>query len=60
MALPTDPLPCECGREVRPADAVRTETYADLDPTSWQTLCCPTCGRKLKTVFVGDESAPRE
>lgn len=55
MALPTDPLPCECGREVPPDDAIRTETYADLDATSWQRLCCPTCGRALQTVFVGDE-----
>lgn len=44
-----------CGREVRRTDAVRRETMADLDPESWQTLCCPHCGARLKTVFVGDE-----
>jgi uncharacterized protein (UPF0212 family) len=27
----------------------------DLDPTKWQTLCCPHCGNRLKTVFVADE-----
>jgi len=44
-----------CEADVARADAVRTETMGDLDPTTWQTLCCPTCGRRLKTVFVGDE-----
>lgn len=49
-------LHCEaCEREVAVADATRAETYGDLDPERWQALCCPTCGRKLQTVFVGDE-----
>jgi hypothetical protein len=26
-----------------------------LDPDKWQTLCCPDCGSRLKTVFVGLE-----
>jgi DNA-directed RNA polymerase subunit RPC12/RpoP len=47
---------CEtCGRTVAVADARRRETYGGLDPDAWQTLCCPTCGSRLKTVFVGDE-----
>ena len=49
-----DPLRCEtCGRTVPLEAAVRTRTYGDLDPERWQTLCCPDCGRRLKTVFVG-------
>ena len=58
MAGSTDsePLTCEtCETTVDPADAIRTETMGDLDATKWQTLCCPTCGGRLKTVFVGDE-----
>lgn len=55
MAMPDDPLECECGAIVAPGDATRAKTYGDLDPSKWQALCCPTCGRKLQTVFVGDE-----
>ena len=47
---------CEnCGAEPTRSDAIRTKTMGDLDPTKWQTLCCPDCGMRLKTVFVGDE-----
>jgi hypothetical protein len=56
-------LYCEtCERSVAREAATRSETIADLDPTKWQALCCPGCGRKLKTVFVArDELAwPRE
>jgi hypothetical protein len=49
-----DDIHCDtCNRTVARADAVRTETYGDLDPETWQALCCPDCGKKLKTVFVG-------
>lgn len=44
-----------CGRTVDGEAAVRTETVGDLDPMRWQTLCCPACGTRLKTVYVGDE-----
>jgi hypothetical protein len=48
-----DELHCEtCERSVPRESAIRSETIADLDPTKWQALCCPDCGRKLKTVFV--------
>ncbi|MFB6179181.1 MAG: hypothetical protein ABEI77_05595 [Halorientalis sp.] len=51
------PLTCDnCGESVDPDDAIRSETMGGLDPTKWQTLSCPTCGSRLKTVFVGDES----
>jgi hypothetical protein len=51
-----DPLTCDtCRSTVDPSDATRRETMGGLDPTTWQTLCCPTCGGRLKTVFVGDE-----
>jgi NAD-dependent SIR2 family protein deacetylase len=50
--LPT--LRCAtCERSVRPEDATRTRTCGDLDPERWQTPCCPDCGRRLKTVFLG-------
>jgi endogenous inhibitor of DNA gyrase (YacG/DUF329 family) len=44
-----------CGRQVARADAIRTETYGDLDADRWQTLCCPACGRRLETVFRAPE-----
>lgn len=47
---------CEaCGRAFDRDEATRTETYADLDATKWQSLCCPDCGRKVETVFVGGD-----
>jgi hypothetical protein len=36
-------------------DAIRGETMGGLDPETWQTLSCPHCGNRLKTVFVGGE-----
>ena len=54
--MDVDPLYCEtCDREVGRDEAIRTETYGDLDPATWQSLCCPDCGQKLRTVFVGGE-----
>ncbi|MFB6162052.1 MAG: hypothetical protein ABEJ86_01235 [Halococcoides sp.] len=44
-----------CGAGVEHAEAIRTETMGDLDTDRWQTLCCPSCGARLKTIFVGDE-----
>jgi Zn finger protein HypA/HybF involved in hydrogenase expression len=52
----TDSLHCDvCDATVDPDDARRTGTYGNLDLDTWQTLCCPTCGSRLKTVLVGDE-----
>lgn len=49
-------LHCEtCDSDVAREAATRTGTMGDLDPTTWQTLCCPGCGARLKTVFVGRE-----
>jgi hypothetical protein len=49
-------LHCDtCDADVSRADATRTETYGGLDSDRWQTLCCPNCGSRLKTVFVGGE-----
>ena len=54
--MDSDSLACSaCDRAVARSEAVRTGTYGDLDPEKWQSLCCPDCGRKLKTVFVADE-----
>ncbi|MFC7131719.1 MULTISPECIES: hypothetical protein [Salinibaculum] len=51
-----DDLYCEtCERAVDRDEARRSETYGGLDPEKWQTLCCPDCGNRLKTVFVGGE-----
>lgn len=51
-----EPVHCDtCGATVTVDEARRTETYGDLDSDTWQTLCCPSCGSRLKTVFVGDE-----
>jgi hypothetical protein len=51
-----DSLQCDtCDAVVDVAEARRSETYGGLDPTTWQTLCCPHCGSRLKTVFVGGE-----
>jgi Zn finger protein HypA/HybF involved in hydrogenase expression len=55
MALP-DTLECDtCDAAVAGDEAIRRKTMGDLDPKKWQTLCCPHCGTRLKTVFVGDE-----
>lgn len=49
-------LTCEtCGTTVDRASAIRTATYGDLDTDRWQTLCCPDCGSRLKTVFQGPD-----
>lgn len=49
------PFDCgTCGATVAFEDARRTKTMGGLDATKWQTLCCPRCGSRLKTVFVGD------
>lgn len=56
MTTDEDPFECDtCGATVAFEEARRAETFGDLDPTKWQTLCCPECGNRLKTVFVGDE-----
>ncbi|WP_187433052.1 hypothetical protein [Natronococcus pandeyae] len=50
-----DSLECPtCTTVVDRDDAIRTKTMGGLDPTAWQTLCCPDCGTRLKTVFVGE------
>lgn len=54
---PDDTYSCDqCGERVGRREAIRTETYGPLDPSKWQVLCCPTCGSRLKTVFVGLEN----
>lgn len=51
-----EPLYCDqCDRVVERSEAVRRETIGGLDPAKWQTLGCPTCGARLKTVFVGGD-----
>lgn len=50
-----DGIHCDtCSTTITPDDVIRTKTYGDLDTDRWQTLCCPTCGVRLKTVFVRD------
>ncbi|MFC7096731.1 hypothetical protein [Halobaculum marinum] len=56
MTASGDTYTCgECGAEFPESDATRTETMGGLDADTWQTLCCPTCGARVKTVFVGDD-----
>jgi DNA-directed RNA polymerase subunit RPC12/RpoP len=58
LDMPSVPDSFHCGtcdREIDREDATRTRTFADLDPSKWQSVCCPDCGRRLKTVFVGLE-----
>ena len=48
-----DSVFCEqCERAIERAETTRRETMGGLDPSRWQTLCCPACGRRLKTVLV--------
>lgn len=54
MSTSRESLECDtCDTAVDRGDAIRTKTMGGLDPTTWQTLCCPECGARLKTVFVG-------
>lgn len=49
------PYICDaCGSETTARDAIRRATIADLDPETWQPLCCPDCGARLETVYVGE------
>lgn len=50
-----DVLICDnCGTRVDRSEASECGTMGDLDPDRWQTLCCPACGARLETVFVGE------
>lgn len=42
-----------CGADFTSVGATRTETMGGLDADAWQTLCCPACGVRVKTVFMG-------
>ncbi|SHG79720.1 hypothetical protein [Halobaculum gomorrense] len=42
-----------CGAAFDADEATRTTTVGDLDSETWQTLCCPNYGARVKTVFVG-------
>lgn len=47
---------CEfCNKTHNKNEVIRSKTYGDLDSEKWQTFCCPNCGRRIKTVFVGLE-----
>lgn len=51
----TETYTCDtCGAVTDRTNAVRRETIGGLDPDRWQTLCCPDCGTRLKTVLVGE------
>ncbi|QRV16605.1 hypothetical protein [Haloterrigena salifodinae] len=55
MTATDGPFECDtCDADVRFEEARRTKTMGGLDSTTWQTLCCPHCGSRLKTVYVGD------
>lgn len=42
----------KCDTQVTLSEAPTCGTMGDLDPDRWQTLCCPSCGARLETVFV--------
>lgn len=42
----------ECGESLTYESATLREPMADLDVEKWQTLCCPACGERVKTIFV--------
>lgn len=51
-----DEYTCDsCAATFGRAAATRTETMGGLDPSTWQTLCCPACGARVRTVYVGGE-----
>lgn len=55
MAQTEGPFTCEtCDATVTIRDARRSKPMGDLDPMTWQTLCCPHCGSRLRTVYVGE------
>ena len=55
MSESDGPFECDtCDATVQFDEARRAKTMGGLDPTKWQTLCCPHCGSRLQTVFVGD------
>ncbi|NHX40110.1 MULTISPECIES: hypothetical protein [Haloarcula] len=45
-----------CARSVTVEEAIRRATFGDLDTDRWQTLYCPDCGARLRTLFVGAHS----
>jgi predicted RNA-binding Zn-ribbon protein involved in translation (DUF1610 family) len=50
-----DTYTCDaCGATTSRSEALRRETMGGLDPDRWQTLCCPDCGGRLKTVLIGE------
>jgi len=55
MTKTDDTFDCQsCGETVPFDEARRTKTMGGLDPTKWQTLCCPSCGSRLQTIYVGE------
>ncbi|MDS0219940.1 hypothetical protein NDI54_01080 [Haloarcula sp. S1AR25-5A] len=42
-----------CGRSVTVDEAIRRETFGDLDNDRWQTLCRLDYGARFQTTFVG-------
>ena len=55
MATESDLFCDTCKRGVSREEANVCGTIGDLDPDRWQTLCCPHCGARLKTVFVDSD-----
>lgn len=52
----TDEYECgNCGERFSREAAIRSKTMGGLDAKKWQTLNCPVCGARVKTVYVGDE-----
>ncbi|MFB6176427.1 MAG: hypothetical protein ABEI99_04665 [Halobaculum sp.] len=43
-----------CGEQFDRERGIRSAPLADLDTTQWQRFDCPNCGRRVKTVFLGN------
>lgn len=56
MSGDADRYACDnCGADFDSGGATRTATMGDLNSDTWQTLCCPGCGARVKPVFVGGD-----
>jgi predicted RNA-binding Zn-ribbon protein involved in translation (DUF1610 family) len=44
----------DCGEQFDRDRGIRSAPMGDLDTTQWQRFDCPNCGRRVKTVFLGD------
>lgn len=44
----------DCGEQFDRDRGIRSAPMGDLDTNQWQRFDCPNCGRRVKTVFLGN------